>query len=121
MTRVYRVQDSEGRGPWRPGFSMTWMDDDVADRQASLPSIIEEFGMEALEKAFSSGRYHATACRSMDELRNWFTPEEMRRLASFRFSIVEIRDADIVLQGERQAVIARDRPMAVGVQLRRWP
>ena len=33
MVTVYRVQAADGRGPWRPGWSHTWIEADApADR-----------------------------------------------------------------------------------------
>ena len=29
--KVYRIQDEKGRGPWRPGFSIRWMDAEGPD------------------------------------------------------------------------------------------
>ncbi len=31
MEPLIRLQDVEGRGPWKPGFSMQWMDKDGPD------------------------------------------------------------------------------------------
>ncbi len=34
MSKIYRVQDPEGRGPWKPGFSQVWAT--TADEYATL-------------------------------------------------------------------------------------
>lgn len=120
MTIVYRVQDNEGRGPWRPGFSTMWLDEDIGDR-AALPSTIEDFGKETIERLTSTGEHYGTACRSIDALRAWFTPTEIKRLDGFGFRLVEFRDARILIESEHQALIARSRPLSFGATVRRWP
>jgi len=39
---VYRVQDKEGRGPWRPGFSQIWVETRLD--HMFLPPWYVEFG-----------------------------------------------------------------------------
>ena len=39
---IFRVQDAEGRGPWKPGFSSQWMDE---ARPEWLPPIYDELNI----------------------------------------------------------------------------
>ena len=39
--RVFRVQDANGRGPFRPGFSREWCDDDFAPGMLPLAATSE--------------------------------------------------------------------------------
>ena len=44
--RIYRIQDAEGRGPYRPGFSNKWLDENP--RALGLLPWFEEFGTQIL-------------------------------------------------------------------------
>lgn len=49
-TTIYRVQDAEGRGPWRPGFSKYWVCD-RDDHDVLIPWMKEcalRFGAEPI-------------------------------------------------------------------------
>ena len=39
---IYRVQDAQGRGPWKPGFSHRWVED--RPDHYNLPPWFVEFG-----------------------------------------------------------------------------
>lgn len=57
MTRVYRTQDSEGRGPWRPGFSRVWCDAEFGPGAESLPPWGAEFGADLIERRGLPGEH----------------------------------------------------------------
>lgn len=119
MSRVFRIQDREGRGPFRPGFSRLWLDADIGDR-ARLPSWIEEFGEDAFD-GVPDRACGFSAVRTIEQLRAWFSDGERRRLHEFGFAAVEVPDANILRASEHQVLCWRDRPLAVGVMHRRMP
>lgn len=88
MARVFRVQDSSGRGPFRPGFSDRWLDDDIGSR-AALPSWMEEFGWDAFDAA-PDGAYGFSAVTSINGIRLWFSTTERERLDRLGFATVEV-------------------------------
>jgi hypothetical protein len=51
MTRVYRVQDGSGRGPWLPGLSRLWSDPTLRPGMENLPPWGVEFGWDLLTHA----------------------------------------------------------------------
>lgn len=117
MSRVFRIQDREGRGPFRPGFSLMWLDEDIGDR-AQLPSWIEEFGADAFDGT-PDNAHGFSAVRTLDQLRAWFSDTERARLAAFGFSVVEVPDAHVIRSSAHQVLCWRDRPLAIGVMHRR--
>ncbi len=119
MSRVFRVQDREGRGPFRPGFSRLWLDEDIGER-AELPSWIEEFGPAAFGAA-PDGAHGFSAVRTLDKLRAWFSASETERLVRFGFVVVEVPDAHVICESEHQVLCWRDRPLADGVMRRAVP
>lgn len=119
LARVFRIQDREGRGPFRPGFSQMWLDEDIGVR-ARLPSWIEEFGADAYERACVP--VHAwgfSAVRTIDKLRDWFSDTERQRLYRLGFYLVEVPGAHIIRESEHQVLCWRDLPLTFGVMNRR--
>jgi hypothetical protein len=118
IARVFRLQDREGRGPFRPGFSSMWLDEDVGAR-AALPSWIEEFGADAFERLAPKGSFGFSAVRTIDKLRDWFTDAERQRLYGFGFFLVEVPHANIICESEHQVLAWRSLPLNFGVMNRR--
>jgi hypothetical protein len=116
---VYRVQDDDGRGPWRPGLSRYWIDE--ASDFAARPL---ETAVDLLRRAgvtLAPGWHYGCACRSMEALLRWFTEVELGRLSRMGFALVRL-DADrVVVESELQVVFARRRPLRVGVTVLPWP
>src|SRR5262245_6350137 len=50
VTRVFRIQDAEGRGPFKPGFSNRWTDEDFAPGMKPMPPWGDEFGWDLIER-----------------------------------------------------------------------
>jgi hypothetical protein len=108
---VYRIQDAEGRGPFRPGFSSTWLD---AARHCEFPSWLEEFGWCIPADLQAQGWHFGSACRSVEGIKQWFSRTERRRLERFGYSLVALKPDRILAESERQLVIARRLPLADG-------
>jgi hypothetical protein len=117
---VYRVQDAEGRGPFRPGFSQVWLDDDIGIRESRNRSWMEEFGADLIERLGLAGEYYGSAVRQRAELNDWFSRTEQRRLKHMGFHIV-VMDADRILaESTIQVVFARKQPFNQGVVVLPW-
>jgi hypothetical protein len=113
--KLYRIQDSEGRGPYRPGgFAELWLDpgEQGMSRQPPGPW---QFGREPYTRA--SGH----AFRSVEQLCRWFSPSERRRLAGLGFNVVSFMADGIVIESEEQVLFARRLPMTKGAFILPWP
>lgn len=117
MVKVYRVQDKGGRGPFKPGLSHIWLD---GQKSEYLKSWIEEFGVEPIRMAMGEGRYLGCACRSVDELKRWFSRAERRRLKKLGYNLVSIDVDEVVMESDIQLVFRRGRPLSEGVVLVKW-
>src|SRR5262245_32977094 len=113
---VWRVQDSSGRGPWRPGFSRKWCD---ADGPPHPPPFYEEFGPDVL-RLFHSNEWGGCGCRTKDQLAKWFTTRERYRLMRYGFDVVYIGVDRIIAESENQVVFARTSPLAQGAVSHGW-
>lgn len=119
--RVYRVQDANGRGPYQPGFSRQWADEDFAPGMMALPTWMEEFGSDLITRLGRPGEHYGSAVRSVEKLSEWFSPTEQRRLAALGFIPVALRANRILAESKNQLVFARQRPLARGALLMPWP
>lgn len=104
---VYRIQDNEGRGPWRPGFSDTW----VIEREDlyNLVPWILDIG-DVMSKA-TRGRHLGCGCLTIDQLKRWFTPPEYSKLKLFGYRCVILSDAILLGYSPIQCVFERVKPL----------
>jgi hypothetical protein len=108
MTVVYRWQDADGRGPYKPGISHYWADEDHADRK--LPPFFEEFGMDIIKQC------QPTECmgcgfRSPEQMHAWFTPTEQERMRLMGYRFGKLVADRILAESDKQLVFARRQPL----------
>lgn len=114
-TTVYRVQDVDGRGPWRPGFSRIWVQE-RADHANLLPWP-QEFGMGILPRGdWPFGKHFGCACRTLEQLRRWFSPQEYATLQSYGYQAVQMEAARVLAESQIKLVFQRPRPLRFGAE-----
>lgn len=121
MQIVYRVQDEDGRGPFRPGFSCEWADEEIAPGMDALPTWPEEFGCDLIDRCGRRGEHFGTAVRSAKLLGKWFSATERHRLQMLGFNAVRLRTNRVLAESENQLVFARTRPLNRGAIIIPWP
>ena len=106
--KIFRVQDSEGRGPWRPGFSHNW----VIDRpdHANLPPWPFEFGLDKVLDSRKPNEWMGCGCLSLKQLRRWITMKEYRTLKKLGYGCVML-EGNAIAVSDIQCVFTRDRPL----------
>ena len=118
MIQIYRVQDGTGRGPWRPGFSTSWIEGD-AEAGHLTETIFDLIPLPTLMQLPRSHVY-GCGCRSLPSLLDWFTPLERTRLDALGFVPV-LMTVDLVLaESARQVFFGRGRPLKNGVRRLSW-
>jgi len=117
---VYRIQDKFGRGPFRPGFSQRWLDDELTQGKTELPSWMEEFGADLIIKRGRPGEYYGSACRSLEWLDRWFSFSEQQRLAALGFMTVSLTVTRLLAHSECQIVFAIDHPLNHSIVIIPW-
>lgn len=120
MMRVLRVQDSNGRGPFRPGVSKKWLGDTSALRLCALPSWMEEFGWDLIERFGLPGEHFGCAVRTKDQIKKWFSIEEQKKLSKLKYKIVSIDIDRVLAESEIQLVFARKKPLSIGAITVPW-
>lgn len=104
---VYRIQDSDGRGPWKPGFSRQWVED--RPDHDNLPPWYVEFG--PIHRRALYGEEIGSGCRTLDQLRRWFTRSEYRKLIHFGYKAVKMEVGRILAESDIQCVFGRALPL----------
>ncbi len=113
QAKIYRVQDSAGRGPWRPGFSAQWVDLEKDD--SLCPPIMLDLPdwRERYAKARMKGLKHAgCAVRGMAGIHRWFTPNELARLRGFGFRLVDASALRVIAESRSQVIVASMMPLS---------
>lgn len=110
---VYRVQDGDGRGPWRPGFSHKWVE--TRPDHDNLPSWLCEFGPAHL-KAFS-WEHCGSGCRTIEQLCRWFTESEYKTLLKGGYQAVEMEASRILVESNIQCLFTRKNPLCDGAKI----
>ena len=106
---VWRVQDKNGRGPYKPGLSSQWADGDSG--RICMPWWIELGLPITAHQSLGNDMYSGCAFRSVEQARQWFSRGELRRLARLGYELVPI-DADaIAYETPTQLVIQCERPL----------
>lgn len=113
--KVYRIQDREGRGPFRPGFSKSWLID--RPDLDNLPPYFEAFDMREIIRKGELGDWMGCGCLSPTQLRRWFIADEYSRLMSYGYRAVCLSGCRILAKNNTQVVFARKMPHSEGATI----
>lgn len=109
---VYRMQDHEGRGPFKPGFTKEWSED--REDLDNLTSILKDW--HKVKPKLLKGYHVGCACKSLEQLQRWFTPTEYERLLGHGYKVVSLKPGMILLETEVQVVFQRKLPLTQGIE-----
>lgn len=113
MTHLFRIQDRDGRGPWRPGFSVQWIDPEKDDTLCPPMQVEFQNWQSSIRKAQSRGLSHFGCCVSgVRGLHQWFTPAELNRLRGFGFRLVSASALTPICKGRNQIIGASRLPLS---------
>ena len=107
---IYRVQDKQGRGCFKPNFTREW-----CEYNHTLPAIGEEFPMLHYQaKPYHDAGYHlGCAVRSMDGLFKWFSKTELENLYKLKHYVVAVKQYEVVAESANQVVFATKKPLKI--------
>jgi hypothetical protein len=106
-TTIYRVQDREGRGPWRPGFSHKWVES--RPDHENLPPWYVEFGN--IHFTADPRDYTGSGCRTIEQLRRWFTLSEYVTLEAYGYQPVVLDHVNVLAESDVQVFFTRRIPL----------
>lgn len=104
---IFRVQDADGRGPFKPGFSFSWVID-RDDHDILVPWYVE---LGPVHQTAIAGMYLGAGCRTLDQLRRWFIKPEYKKLLKFGYMAVAMEIGRILGESEVQLVFERSIPL----------
>ena len=108
----YRIQDASGRGPWRPGLSMQWIDPEKDD--TLCPPMQYDFPQWSSQvyKAQRQGLSFFGCCvEGISGLHRWFTPSEISRLRMLGFHLVDAEPLTPIAVSPYQIIGASRLPL----------
>lgn len=112
METIYRVQDKAGRGPWKPGFSHKWVED--RDDHDNLVPWYFEFG--PVHKILLVGEASGSGCRTVEQLRRWFTESEYQKLVKYGYRAVKMKVNRVIAESDIQLFFGRAKALRKGVR-----
>jgi hypothetical protein len=103
---VYRIQDNNGRGPFKPGFTETWIKE---QKNTSYFRISE---LNKLRKIKNKG----CGCLSLSDLKKWFTKEEYQNLKKLGYICVKMK-GKILLKNSDQVVFSKTSKLSLNKEI----
>lgn len=113
MNTIFRIQDKAGRGPWKPGFSIHWVES--REDHKNLHPWIFEFGR--VDKQVLFGEHCGSGCETIDQIKRWFTPREYKTLLSHGYRLVKMEVNRVIAKSDIQLFFGRAKPLNVDVEV----
>ena len=109
--KIYRIQDREGRGPYKPGETELWQDKEgEALPPLPIPAILK------FRRSIPKDHHMGFGFQSMEQLRNWFSDGEISRLYYRGFQIVSMGATGILMKDGKQVLFHRRFPFNEGCE-----
>jgi hypothetical protein len=113
---IYRIQDAEGRGPFRPGLSLRWIDDEAKPHESTLKPWPEEFPEVFFAIRIFRTIYCGCGCNSPEQLKLWFSKLEIRKMEILGLNPVIMEVDEILAESPVQLVFRRLKPLREDVK-----
>lgn len=110
---IYRIQDENGRGPFKPGFSKNWIQE--REDHFNLVPWIYEFG--PVHEDVMSHEVSGCGCKTIDQLKRWFNEDEYKTLLGYGYKSVKMSVDRVLAESNIQVFFANSRPLQEGVEV----
>jgi hypothetical protein len=114
--KLLRIQDADGRGPYKPGMQSQWAD---AAHDQRNPAIFDEFGWKVC-KSIRADEYAGCAFIDAEQLRRWFSRRELGEIEKLGYQLVEIEASRIVGRSKHQLVFISKLPLSKAAKELPW-
>lgn len=107
---IYRIQDKDGRGPYKPGWSHVWTEFRCLIDGESKPVFTDEFPsiLDKINLRFDTvGGHFGCGFKTLSQLHSWFTQSEITKLADYGYHIVKMDADEIMASSDNQTVFWR--------------
>ena len=105
MKTIYRIQDKDGRGPWKPGFSDNWVRECPDNKLLPWMLTIGPVHLKAMPDEICG-----CGCVNKNQLRRWILKSEYEVLLRYGYKAVKLKGR-ILGKDENQCVFARREPL----------
>lgn len=112
MNIIYRVQDKDGRGPWKPGFSHKWVK--TRPDHDNLHPWPFEFNVNDILK--NKNFNMACGCKTIEQLKRWFTEQEYKILKQYGYFAVKLKADKVFAESDIQCVFGCKKPIKKNVK-----
>lgn len=112
---VYRVQDKDGRGPWKPGFSSKWVEDREESEYAALAPGLHQFP-KLNHMTLDSRCYYGFGCESLEQSQRWIRKSEYETLLTHGYRACKLRVDRVLFRSDVQVVFERSNPLRESVK-----
>lgn len=118
ITSLYRVQHpKDGRGPFRPGLSHEWVDDEGEQ----LPTVFHQFPLSIITRPEPPNYRKGCAVRNLETLVRWFTPNEQQKLQALGYHLVQLHYCEILCESPEQILFRRPHSHTEKLTILAWP
>lgn len=104
---IYRIQDNDGSGPFKPGETMKWLRV-FRDLRVFVPWPLE---FRDITEEILDGFCVGCGCESKKVLKQWFSKAEYKTLVKMGYTAVEIVPDVIFGKSEIQCVFGTFEPL----------
>ena len=112
MKIIYRIQDAEGRGPFKPGVTTKWLQ----WRPEVIPLIPWPMEFPWITMKHLRGYHFGCGCATVVQLQRWISDYEYRILQQLGYNAVKMQVSKIIAQSDIQTVFGRNIPLNVQVE-----
>jgi len=99
---IYRVQHKNGRGPFKPGMTQRW-----AEQEERPGYVMFNYNEYITDKC----KYTGCGCESIKQLKKWFTENEYNTLKKLGYNAVKMYVDIIHNSDEFQCIFGRKKPL----------
>ena len=111
-TVIYRVQDKDGRGPFKPDFSSKW-----ATWREDLKNLMPWFTeLGPIHLGAFSWEEVGCGCRTIKQLRRWFTEKEYKILQQYGYEAIELKAVRILGESKTQILFTKKEPLNINTR-----
>ena len=111
---VFRIQDRQGRGPWKPGFSHRWIR--LQPNYDLVPWFEEWPGFDPVKEKVRR-EVIGTGCKTVEQLKRWFDRSEYTTLRILGYHAVKISGVRPLRESDNQVVFGREKPLNRDVEI----
>lgn len=110
---VYRIQNHNGSSPYEYGQCEKWLQS--RPDHANLQPWFVEFGRA--DKMRLSFEHSASACKTIEQLRRWFTKGEYNTLKKLGYFAVKMPVTRILSKSDIQVYFSRPEPLNENIKV----